>query len=184
MCATHLAAAGGYPVTAGGSSGMVNYEGGIKFSAPDFSNKLIGGSFANISDGTSKTIVVAETREPAYASWIDGATSWMVAMQTLATAPTPGTQTLVAPETVKMKGIDWASTNVIGLNKNVLPASAANMGGCAGVASWGPSSEHSGGIIVHLMADGSTRGIAADVTPQVYLAAVTRRGSEPASLDD
>jgi prepilin-type N-terminal cleavage/methylation domain-containing protein len=189
MCATHLSTAGGFPVTAGGSSGNVRYEGGIKFSAADFSNKLIGGSFANISDGTSKTIVVAETREPAYASWIDGATSWMVAMggttaQPVSFPPAPATAPTGA-ETVKNAGVDWASSNTgIALNKTLNPNSAGNVGAYGGIMTYGPSSEHSGGIIVHLMADGSVRGIAADVTPQVYLAAVTRRGAEPASLDN
>jgi hypothetical protein len=42
-----------------------------------YSAKMKG--VAKIPDGKSNTIVVAETREPGYASWMDGTTSWVVA---------------------------------------------------------------------------------------------------------
>jgi prepilin-type processing-associated H-X9-DG protein len=43
---------------------------------------------------------------------------------------------------------------------------------------WGPSSEHRGGIVNHLFADGHVEGIVDTIDPNLYLWIVTRNGGE------
>ena len=44
---------------------------------------------------------------------------------------------------------------------------------------WGPSSEHAGGIVFHVFADGHVEGFTDQFDPNVYLWVVTRNGGEP-----
>ena len=44
---------------------------------------------------------------------------------------------------------------------------------------WGPSSEHSGGLVHHGFADAHAMSISTDVDPTVYMRCITRNGGEP-----
>jgi hypothetical protein len=48
---------------------------------------------------------------------------------------------------------------------------------------WGPSSDHSGNVIMHGFGDGSVRSIAAEVDPNVYLGLSTVQGGENTPAD-
>ena len=50
--------------------------------------------------------------------------------------------------------------------------------------SWGPSSNHSGGVVMHLGVDGSVHGIIAEVDPTVYIQLITIAGGEQEPLTD
>jgi len=48
-----------------------------------------------------------------------------------------------------------------------------------GYRAWGPSSDHSGGIVNHVFGDGHVTGINDGIDPNMYLWVVTRNGGEP-----
>jgi hypothetical protein len=118
-----------------------------------------GRKISAMSDGTSKTVVVAETKERALASWYDGTTNWLCASkhgdngQSVGTAiVTTGTGTdsgrLVPVGSVggnalnhgpSPNGTGWRYMNVSGLNPNT------------GERFWGPSSDHGGAVINHVL---------------------------------
>jgi hypothetical protein len=50
--------------------------------------------------------------------------------------------------------------------------------------SWGPSSSHSGGVVIHAAVDGSIHSITTDVDATVYMHVITRAGGEPDSFPD
>jgi len=154
---------------------------GIK---PYFGRNFVSG------DGTSKTLLIAESKEgnprpfngtPTYNSaWALGLQSWVVAGQ-------PRLGSLAWSGTAYNTG-----TNGSGLNfgpTSSLPAQTYTGGnnlmvgstGNTDVMIWGPSSDHGGGLITHGMGDGSVRSIAADVDASVYLSLSTVTGGENVS---
>jgi hypothetical protein len=50
------------------------------------------------------------------------------------------------------------------------------------VISWGPSSSHAGGIVVHAHVDGSVHKITDDIDPTVYMHMITISDKEPDAL--
>jgi hypothetical protein len=80
MAATHFACMGNpmaAPIFGGGSSNAVENANGILVPPQNTSSK--GTAIRSITDGTSKTIIVAESKEQVYSSWYDGTLSWVVA---------------------------------------------------------------------------------------------------------
>jgi prepilin-type N-terminal cleavage/methylation domain-containing protein len=114
---------------------------------------------ADVTDGTSNTIFIVETREPAAAVWIDGGTSAVASRRYLATNP----PSYAGPEN----------------SLNFQPYYAANGQGID--ALFGPSSMHAGGIN-HLFGDGSVQRISPNINAVVYDALVTRAGGEASSV--
>jgi prepilin-type N-terminal cleavage/methylation domain-containing protein len=53
------------------------------------------------------------------------------------------------------------------------------LGGTPTFRAWGPSSDHSGGIVNHVFGDGHVIGINDGIEPNMYLWVVTRAGGEP-----
>ncbi len=146
--------------------------------------------FTACKDGTSKTLMVCETIEPAMNCWYDGTTAWT---------------TGINPNTVDMFPPDDAvdpKTNPKGFWKvppggktalNVGPSpdteiaySPALESYCdvPQVISWGPSSNHVNGVVVHLAVDGSVHVIAPDIDPTVYMHLITIAGGEPDAIPD
>jgi hypothetical protein len=80
----------------------------------------------------------------------------------------------------------------ISLNQGAPTISAANaaeyymddaMNAPGGLRKWGPSSEHSGQVVVHLYCDGHVGTIAQDINKNAYLRIITRSGAEPAPAE-
>lgn len=111
---------------------------------------------ADIGDGTSHTILVAETREPNAAVWIDG-----------------GVSALVSRRYSESNAPSYAGTEN---SLNYKPYYVANGQGID--ADYGPSSMHSAGIM-HLFGDGSVRFISENINANIYDALITRNGGEP-----
>ncbi|MGB8852010.1 MAG: DUF1559 domain-containing protein [Pirellulales bacterium] len=178
---THLASSGtlanngafSYPTT----SGTVSRPNGL--------------SMGGLADGTSKTVLVAESRERGYSSWIDGSTSWVVASNLSGNTVGYGNgkwnlgSTPVAMAT--------ASTAGVGLN---FPAASATPGPAAQFltsTAWTPyatygmahgaSSDHSGGIVLHVFGDGHVSQITNDIDPTVFMSLYSRASSEPVNLE-
>jgi prepilin-type N-terminal cleavage/methylation domain-containing protein len=137
-----------------------------------------GKSFKDIVDGTSKTLVASETKEQVLASWYDGTTAWVVALNPNNTGPQPQKDTSTTPPTNYW--IANGGTSAL----NVGPSPNASVGITGTIWGWGPSSYHSGGVIIHLVGDGSVRSLTEDVDATLYTQLVTRAGREPANLPE
>lgn len=111
--------------------------------------------FRDITDGSSNTILVAETREEKAAVWIDGSTAAVATrwFNLMTAAPYQGTS----------------------LSINYKPYYPPGAGGISQL--YGPSSQHVGGAH-HLMADGSVRFISDNTDINLYDAIGTRNGGE------
>jgi prepilin-type N-terminal cleavage/methylation domain-containing protein len=165
-----------------------------------------GTSHRSITDGSSKTIVIAESKEPAYSSWYDGTTSWVVAIPLgAAMSLTSNTDTGYTPiqpvkkamppaSGVGMTTYFWtvAQGGVSGMNYGPKVDSMkiyCQLGGGDSMYlgkyftqwSWGPSSDHSGGIVLHAWGDAHVSGLNEDADPTVYVQLTTRAGKEPAN---
>ncbi|HEV3416417.1 MAG TPA: DUF1559 domain-containing protein [Pirellulales bacterium] len=137
-----------------------------------------GVAINDISDGTSKTMLVAESNESGYASWYDGTLNWLVANDPNAPAPgTNGAPPWKGASKAVNRGFNPAVAGSLPYLKKTLTANSPRND-----VWWGPSSEHAGGIVGHLFADIHTVGIADDCDSEIYLGLTTRNGSEP--LDD
>ena len=131
-----------------------------------------------ISDGTSKTIFVCETKECGYASWYDGTLNWLVGNDP--NQPPPGTDDKppwTGASLAFNRGFNPKMPGSVPYLKKVLTANSP-----INDVWWGPSSDHSGGIVNHVFGDGHTLGVTEDVDATFYLGLVTRDGSEP--IDD
>ena len=135
---------------------------------------LSGRNFVG-GDGTSKTILVAESKEgnpgpkattQSYNSaWALGSQTW-----TIASFPQDGCRV-------------WMNTTYSGLTRSGLNfAPFGNLAASPTFGStpvtWGPSSDHAGSLVVHAMGDGSVRAIASDIDPSIYAALATVSGGE------
>ena len=110
---------------------------------------------ADISDGTSTTLLVAETREQNASVWIDG-----------------GTASLTSRRYDDSNPPSYASDQI---SLNCYPYYPAAGQGIDSL--WGPSSFHTGGAL-HLLGDGSVRFISQNINYSVYDALTTRSGGE------
>ncbi|HWB09143.1 MAG TPA: DUF1559 domain-containing protein [Pirellulales bacterium] len=113
---------------------------------------------ADLTDGLSRTLLIAETREQDAAVWIDGSASSVSALIYDASSST-------------------FSDLVASLNYTPYYASGGQGIDCL----WGPSSWHVGGAN-HLFADGSVQYLMNTIDPLVYAAQTTRAGGE--SIDE
>lgn len=142
----------------------------------------------DIGDGTSKTVILTESREENYSSWLDGQCTWITGMKETNVLgeldasgnPTSGTVGLV-------RGTDGYATvtdktfhalNFGPQGTQTVPYLQNNSPG-AQPRNWGPSSEHSGDVVVHAFADQHVIAIPANTDATVYYRMITRRGSEP-----
>lgn len=110
---------------------------------------------ADIKDGTSNTILIAETREQNAAVWIDG-----------------GTAAVTAHRYDDSNAPSYAGAE-IAINYN--PYYPANGQGIDSL--FGPSSRHTGGA-THLLGDGSVRFLSQNISVIVYDAMTTIAGGE------
>ncbi len=165
-------------------------NGAIPF--PATGNAKRGLRLADVRDGTSKTVVACESKEEAYNAWAGGSSAWVVgAWPQSPTQPTIGASG--APDGL----LGWPDTaaasagNRLALNTGPTPAdfaattttdfyATAALHSGTEPRAWGPSSEHSGGAVVHVFADGHVSTISSEtVDRNVYLRLITRNGGEP-----
>ena len=111
--------------------------------------------FADITDGTSQTVLVAETREQNAAVWIDGGTASLTSRR----YDDSNAPSYAAPE--------------IAINFTPYYNSAGQGIDCL----WAASSLHVGGAH-HLFGDGSVRYLSQNMSAAVYDGLVTRAGGE------
>ncbi len=190
---------------------------GVIVAASDLNQLKQGGmAIRSVTDGTSKTLVVAESKEQAFSSWYDGTTSWVTAIPygrngDIANTTSPTVLSPVQPRKVpNLMAATGITTNFWSFGQNITGQSALNWGpkidtnqtygansssangkwAIGGGAfwnsgstamDWGPSSDHSGGIVMHAWGDAHVSGLTDQTDPVLYMHLVTRAGRESAS---
>ena len=131
-----------------------------------------GLSIAQISDGTSKTFSLAESREKTAGAWIDGTRNWLTA----ATGATGSAHYYNASTRtwVSTSGGSSAPTNCA-LLQNV-PTNPQWTG--YGSNTYGPSAAHQGGINMHCYVDGHIGPVTQEIDANLYYALTSRGDSE------
>jgi prepilin-type N-terminal cleavage/methylation domain-containing protein len=108
----------------------------------------------DVTDGTTDTFLLVETREEDYSVWVDGGVMAVVATTyDEANSPTYAGKGLALNHSPYF---EYESPSV----------------------KWGPSSMHPGGAF-HLFADGGARWVSDNIDQRLYLAMVTKNGKEP-----
>ncbi|MCE9631067.1 MAG: DUF1559 domain-containing protein [Planctomycetia bacterium] len=148
----------------------------------------IFGRTITAGDGTSKTIMVAESKEgnprpfngtPTYNSaWFIGTQAWLVAAHPADGAPALTNSTYGVTRT----GLNFGPSSSSPSTQYTTAMLVSTTGGSTAMT-WGPSSDHSGNLVMHAYADGSVRSIGADVDGNVYLGLSTYAGGENTPSD-
>jgi hypothetical protein len=132
---------------------------------------------ADITDDKAHTIVLAETKEQSNSSWYDSSGTWVVALlprQSLPADLNPAEFPLAYAQDLKSALNVGPTARKLNGYGDGLPDNVMRR--------WGPSSDHSGDIVIHCFADNSVRAINADIDPLVYAALVTPNGGEEIDL--
>jgi prepilin-type N-terminal cleavage/methylation domain-containing protein len=186
--------------------------------------KVKGATHAALSrDGTSNTILISESREEDYTSWVSGFASYVVAADPQGPKDAGIQKLNTQGKTAAIPGqpftLQWApgakGQTALNIGSNVRRAGGtADNGGTfdakggtenisgAGAKKayyyqspwthqngaisriYGPSSAHSGDIVLHGYGDGRARGIAVSIDRNAYLHQVTRSGGEVVNLEN
>lgn len=138
----------------------------------------------SIVDGTSRTVIFCESKEDIYAAWIDGQATWCVAAWP---------ENVDVPTTAEDGLLGWPESDMSSLTS--LEASeeaehdtsvnymvSSRFGGSLD-RKYGPSSNHTGGVVIHAFADGHVQAIQSDIDRNVYLRLISRDGGEAVDLD-
>ncbi|MEM7314368.1 MAG: DUF1559 domain-containing protein [Planctomycetota bacterium] len=152
-------AAGNYVAVVGSQMTSISigaeYDGAL---VPGLSfNRGKGTAIRDMSDGTSKTVLLTESREENVNSWYDAASTWVVAMR---------------PDDPTQHALNYGPDVASGV---VDPDLAGFPGGSR---DWGPSSDHAGGVVVQAFGDGHVKHISDSVDAAFYRALATRAGRE------
>lgn len=145
-----------------------------------------------VSDGTSNTIIITESREQDNSSWYSGLATYVVAAW-----PDAELRNSVSPTrnnangTVNFGKWQLANNASSGINQGSDKQTPDEMqkwymqsfphaGGASVDQSrqWGPSSAHSGGVVICGYIDGHAEGVGEDVDGTVFLHLTTRAGRE------
>ena len=169
---------------AGGVTAWGTDDGAMPLRSPKASNydtdpcPLYGLNLSSISDGTSKSVLIQESRETGNACWLDGMQTFVVAV-----ADDSGSNPVLN------NGV-WVTTGVqpalmYGPSMTAQGRTSMNLGsrGTFGNTAWGASSFHSGGLVMTGYCDGHNSTLAADVDPAVYFSICTRAGGESATAE-
>jgi hypothetical protein len=154
----------------------------------------LGLTLDDIVDGTSKTLLVAESREVNYASWYDGQVTWVTAILPQYTADFENTPADAqdddgdgVPDKIRTEGWETALNSgpptATSTDNAYWTTAPFDVDTTYGGRRWGPSSMHRGGVVLHVFADQHTTTVNEDIDTDVYYALCTRDGSESVSLE-
>jgi len=152
--------------------------------------KMRGHSMARMKDGTSKTAVVVESVEGVRSNWYDPQQGFVVGFYPADSTPVDAAASDCYPTFGPKSGgattAQWRFNPTAG-NRTALVSGYTPTGpkipyhpvkGDPLERTWGPSSDHLGGIIIVGMGDGSVQELTVDIDPAVFFAAITARGGE------
>jgi prepilin-type N-terminal cleavage/methylation domain-containing protein len=162
--------------------------------APTTAPTKRGLGLQSLSDGTSKTAAITESREEKLTSWYSGAATYVVgAWPNTATSNYPtGRQASTSSPWYWTCGTTANPNCDLALNKGdtkggydkvylatggTPPGQVANPHGAEAVRIWGPSSRHPG-VVIHGFADVHTTTVEEGIDKDVYLHMITRNGRE------
>lgn len=114
-----------------------------------------------ITDGTSKTFSLAETRKATQSAWIDGSRAWVTAAT--------GQGSLNTSTRI------WTGTSAL-LEQN--KAASAWGGYGSTTPQLGPWSHHQGGVVIHGYADGHVGQIDSEIDTHLSFSLYTRADCE------
>ena len=147
---------------------------------PIFGRKITSG------DGTSKTLIVIESKEgnsrpgtntTQNCAWFLGQQAWVVAAIPSSGSPMFANQTYTPASGSLQTGLNFGPTTTLPSQQYTTSMLVGNS--ASGVAmNWGPSSDHSGSLVISTFADGSIRSISADIDPVVFVSLSTYNGGE------
>jgi len=149
----------------------------IQFPSEDLGLKLLGASGASgVPDGISNTVIAAETREPRYACWVDGASCWVVAIKPYSIDPRywKGDWSHLKPPVTIQLALTGSDSS-IGVGGDTTPWLTDWRGT---TWSWGPSSNHTLGVTLHSFGDAHVAAIEPGIDGRVYASISTRAGDE------
>ncbi len=138
-------------------------------------------SIDDITDGTSNTFLICETRESTRSTWYEGATAAVVGL--VGDPKFEATDNKDATYGVPIN----AKTNLNRCWQDDDKSTWYDEGnyvkspdGSAGASGWihGPSSEHPA-VVNHVMADASVKSVSEGMDPVLYMHVITRAGGEP-----
>lgn len=150
-----------------------------------------GWKVEDIVDGTSKTLLVCESREIAYGSWFDGQCTWAVGMREYDTAdPTTTFQGTGSadfsvnagdgypgPIPGKLHAINYGPDRPTDQSPYYLKKTAPTNSKTP--RKWGPSSQHPGGVVTHCYVDNHTTAVSQNIDAKLYYRLISRAGGEP-----
>jgi len=169
---------------AGSATSSMTDNGVITLRSPKTSNPdtdslpQFGQPMAAVRDGTSKCVMVTESKEAGNSAWIDGMQTFVVGV-----ADDSGALPTLANN-------NWVTTGVLsslGYGPTITAQGRVSMNfgsrGTLGNTAWGPSSDHSGGLVVTGYVDGHNSTTNVDIDPAVWFAICTRDSGESASAE-
>jgi hypothetical protein len=120
-----------------------------------------------------------------FGSWFDGQCQWVVGMR----VPMSATEVLIlpadgylAPAAGKEQVINFGPKDQADQSQVYMPSPPfPKAGGQAVPRKWGPSSQHPGGVVVHVYVDNHASVISDKIAPHLYYRLITRNGNEPSS---
>jgi hypothetical protein len=146
-----------------------------------------GYGFAQLSDGSSKTVLITESREEEYTSWYSGLATYGVGawpnakhvapMGSDTAPPAPVVWTFgTGTGDISLNKGDRKDDVTIEMEKHYMPR-ADHPHLTTDSRKWGPSSLHPG-VVQHGWGDGRGGAIPDTIDPDVYLHLITRNGRE------
>ena len=204
LAATHMACMQApSQIQKGGVATMMELPNGVLI--PPLNASSQGVSIRQITDGTSKTLIITESKELQASSWYDGTLAWTVAtplgnsgnftnqvasqynpIQPLKISYMIGTVPITAWSFIAgaVSGINYGPKNDTSKQfATVTQLGAASPPFMPGLTTigWGPSSDHSGGLVLHAWGDAHVSALGEDIDPTLYVQLTTKQGREPAS---
>ena len=150
----------GSPDSGSGGGGVMT----LQTWSSDPGNSKTGVTLSMITDGTSKTFLLAETREASHSAWIDGSRAWVTGA--------------TGQGTFNATSRTWTGTVALLEQTKATPAWG---GFSTATPQLGPSSHHQGGMVIHGYADGHVGQVTNEVDTHLYLSLYTRADNETVS---
>jgi prepilin-type N-terminal cleavage/methylation domain-containing protein len=171
------------------ATGSTEGDGGIVFPAKGSSaaDGAKGLGFKALRDGTSKVVLITETKEQAFSAWYDGQATWVVAAWPEVATPPDFTSAgdgflgwdLTTVSTTPQMALNVGEPDNDPADSEPYISTSSKWSGMS-QRNWGPSSDHSGDQALMLWGDAHVTAVSVeDIDANQYLRLFTREGGEP-----